>query len=70
MHKLPTSAAELVEQLHAENPHRCPRIEQSERDIWMQAGRRQLIDELLIAAQQSRVKLNLNAPLQEQEEGD
>lgn len=71
MYNLPKTSKELIEILHQENPHRCPTILQSEREIWVQVGRRQLIDELLMTAQQSGVVLDLTRPLeQEPDEGD
>lgn len=45
---------ELVDELNEAYPHRCPDPEDSERQIWMYAGTRQLIDRLTIFAQRQQ----------------
>ncbi|WP_302262028.1 MULTISPECIES: hypothetical protein [Desulfovibrio] len=40
---------DLVEGLDKLVPHRCPLPDQSEREIWMYAGKRQLVDALKTA---------------------
>lgn len=40
---------DLVEGLDKLVPHRCPLPDQSEREIWMHAGKRQLVDALKTA---------------------
>lgn len=72
MHKLPTTIKSLIETLHAEIPHRCPSPTETEREIWMYAGKRAVVDMLLTVAEQSKLKINTAHPLQdeEQEEGD
>lgn len=47
MNPIPHLSSELIEQLDETHPHRCPSPKQSEREIWMQAGERLLIDRLL-----------------------
>jgi hypothetical protein len=44
---VPAYASELIRMLDEEIPHRCPSPRQSERDIWMYAGKRKLVDSLL-----------------------
>jgi hypothetical protein len=44
---LPPYAQDLILQLDEWIPHRCPSPSQSDREIWMYAGKRQLIDHLL-----------------------
>lgn len=68
MHKLPLDVKELIEALNAEVPHRCPRAEESERAIWMYAGRRALVDYLLTLAEQSRMKIDRSAGLPEEQQ--
>jgi hypothetical protein len=46
---LELTAVELIKNLDKTFPHRCPRIGDTERRIWMDAGRRELIDSLLAA---------------------
>ena len=40
----PPLADALVEYLDSMIPHRCPSIGDSERSIWMYAGKRELVD--------------------------
>lgn len=44
---LPQYAQDLIKQLDEWIPHKCPDPKMNERDIWMYAGKRQLIDHLL-----------------------
>lgn len=74
MRKLPIDVKALIETLNAEIPHRCPQPTDSEREIWMYAGKRALVDMLLTVAEQSRMKINRGAGLpddeQDQDGGD
>lgn len=47
---------ELVEGLDKLVPHRCPAVSQSEREIWMYAGKRALVDALLVAYKRQKEK--------------
>lgn len=50
---------ELVEGLDKLVPHRCPTASQSEREIWMYAGKRALVDALMVACKRQKEKLLL-----------
>lgn len=50
---LPTSADDLISLLDAENPARPPALTDSERMIWFKAGRRSLVDDLLVRRAQT-----------------
>lgn len=54
---IPYTAEELIEQLDKLYPERTPSIDMSDREIWMYAGKRELIRVLLES-------------LKQQEEGD
>lgn len=41
---VPTIPEDLVEDLDARFPHRCPGIHDSERAIWIYAGQRQMVE--------------------------
>lgn len=41
---IPVYASELIDQLDETFPHRCPRMEESERSIFHYAGMRELVD--------------------------
>jgi len=45
--KLPALSADLIELLAKKYPDRCPDPEDSDRVIWMKAGQRKLVNELL-----------------------
>lgn len=47
---------ELVEGLDKLVPHRCPAVSQSEREIWMYAGKRALVDALMVACKRQKEK--------------
>lgn len=47
---------ELVEGLDKLVPHRCPTASQSEREIWMYAGKRALVDALMVACKRQKEK--------------
>ncbi len=47
---------ELVDGLDKLVPHRCPAVSQSEREIWMYAGKRALVDALLVACKRQKEK--------------
>lgn len=46
----------LVEGLDKLVPHRCPAVSQSEREIWMYAGKRALVDALMVACKRQKEK--------------
>lgn len=45
--KIPSDSKDLIAVLDKTFPHRCADPNQSDRQIWMEAGRRQLIDSLM-----------------------
>lgn len=47
---------ELVDGLDKLVPHRCPTASQSEREIWMYAGKRALVDALMVACKRRKEK--------------
>lgn len=47
MKRIPLTARELIEQLDQDYPARSPQLTDSDRQIWMQAGERRLIESLL-----------------------
>jgi hypothetical protein len=47
MKPLPVLSDDLLTELDHDFPHRCPEPTDSEREIWMKAGARRLIDSLL-----------------------
>ena len=47
MKELPSTTIELIDLLDQVFPPKCPRPSESERDIWMYAGKRELIDLLI-----------------------
>lgn len=47
---------ELVDGLDKLVPHRCPAVSQSEREIWMYAGKRALVDALMAACKRQKEK--------------
>lgn len=47
---------ELVDGLDKLVPHRCPAVSQSEREIWMYAGKRALVDALMVACKRQKEK--------------
>ena len=47
---------ELVDGLGKLVPHRCPTASQSEREIWMYAGKRALVDALMVACKRQKDK--------------
>ncbi|WP_157615849.1 hypothetical protein [Rhizobacter sp. Root404] len=48
MKTFPHKSEDLVKELNKLYPERSPRIQQSEREIWMEAGRRELINQLIV----------------------
>lgn len=71
MNKLPSTVKDLVETLHFDTPHRCPGMHMTEREIWVYAGRRQLVDDLIGLATDAGIKLDLkNLKPQDDDEGD
>ncbi len=63
MKALPPTVIEMVEQLDESFPHRAPDPNDSEREIWMKAGERRLIDGLLMRlryTEQNALKDSLN----------
>lgn len=61
--RLPIDAKRLIEQLNQQYPHRCPMPHMSEREIWMYAGARAVVDALITQATDSKVAIDLNAEL-------
>jgi len=49
MQEIPMLAADLIERLDKQFPHRCPKPMDGERFTWMYAGKRELVDMLLSA---------------------
>lgn len=49
----PYTAKDLIEQLDKLIPHKCPDPKQDERSIWVYAGKRQLVDSLIMQLQQA-----------------
>lgn len=47
---------ELVDGLDKLVPHRCPTASQGEREIWMYAGKRALVDALMVACKRQKEK--------------
>jgi len=47
MSELPMLAVDLIEYLDKQYPHRCPRMSDNDREIWMYAGKRELVDTLI-----------------------
>lgn len=68
MRKLPLDVKALIETLNAEIPHRCPQPHETERDIWMYAGKRALVDYLLTVAEQTKLKIDRGAGLPDDDE--
>jgi hypothetical protein len=54
MKPIPYTAEELIEELDKMYPHECPHINQIDRKIWMVAGRRELIDKLLVRLEKTK----------------
>ena len=48
MNPLPTFAFDLVKELDTDIPERCPGVKDSEREIWIYAGKRELVRHLLM----------------------
>ena len=46
METIPFIAPELMAELNRRFPHRCPDPKDSEREIWMKAGERRMLDYL------------------------
>lgn len=54
---------EMLDHLSDAFPHQCPNPNHTEREIWMKAGERRLIDLLIVKHQQfqdENILLNLN----------
>lgn len=47
MKQLPESTYDLIDELNRDIPHRCPTLEMTDRQIWFEAGRRNVVDALL-----------------------
>lgn len=45
---IPLISEDLIKRLDTTYPHRCPLPSEDERKIWMYAGRRALVDDLLL----------------------
>lgn len=46
MDKIPSFSIDLIKQLDGIYPERCPNVRQDEREIWMYAGKRELVRNL------------------------
>lgn len=46
--KIPLFSADLIRSLDERYPHRCPTLTQTEREMYLYAGKRELIDNLLL----------------------
>ena len=55
MNHLPQDTGALLPALDKMFPARCPKLTETEREIWLYAGRRLLIDEL-IARQKTEIE--------------
>lgn len=47
LQSFPFDSLELIKALDEAYPHRCPSTSTPDRDIWLYAGKRQLIDDLM-----------------------
>jgi len=50
--KIPPLSHDLIELLDADYPDRCPHIEDTDREIWFNAGQRSVINRLLALRKQ------------------
>lgn len=55
---LPVFSTDLIAHLNRAYPHRCPLSTASDRDIWLYAGKRQLVDTLLDILAQAKEPLD------------
>jgi hypothetical protein len=53
MKNLPLYTLDLLKELDKMFPSRCPHLNESDREIWFYAGRRQLIESLLMRAKEA-----------------
>jgi|GEM_PF-5290296 len=58
MKQLPTTIKGLLDELDTDYPHKCPKPDDTEREIWMKVGARQLVDNLLRRASGKTNDLN------------
>jgi len=72
---IPITAYDLILELNKRYPEKCPSISDTERSIWMYAGKRHLINELLNSLKQlekhnprSALKYGLNSSINKGEE--
>lgn len=63
--KLPGITDALVEALEALFPPKCPTLKQSDREIWMNAGRRAMVEYIKLQHQRNK-KANLQGPSSQQ----
>ena len=68
MNKIPLSTAELIQFLNHAVPHRCPHPEDAERAIWLYAGKRALVDQLISMAHDARLTLDLSPPQSDEDD--
>jgi F420-dependent methylenetetrahydromethanopterin dehydrogenase len=54
MEKIPFAAVDLIEKLDQLYPEKCPAVTDSEREIWMYAGARELVRRLVHRAKQEQ----------------
>lgn len=53
MEKLPTLSAELIRELDKAVPTRCPSLSDDDRAIWFYAGKRAIVEHLLLRLKQT-----------------
>jgi len=68
MNKIPLYTAELIQFLNHAVPHRCPQVEDTERAIWVYAGKRALVDQLIAMAHDAQLNVDLSPPDEDPEE--
>lgn len=54
MEPIPVYSIDLVAELDKQFPERCPGVKDTERDIWLYTGKRELIRNLLLRAEMAR----------------
>jgi hypothetical protein len=63
-HQFPRTVPEFIEWLDQVYPHRCPNPQDSEREIWMKAGERRLVDSLKFQYQRHLDEMQLTQELE------
>jgi hypothetical protein len=54
MQNIPTLSSDLIEELQKAYPQRCPKITDTEREIWMYAGAAALVQKLVTFLEQDK----------------